>query len=164
MEEWKSIDELDNKYEISSLGNVRNVNTGKILTGDINNIGYRRITYNKKHYFIHRLVAKYFVEGYEEGLVVNHKDGNKLNNTKDNLEWVTRSENDLHAFRLHLRKTYPCTHKHKVIRFDLDTNEILQVYENTTQCSEDLNVARSNVYNTCNGKQKSCKGFGLKYA
>lgn len=164
MEEWKSIKELDDKYEVSSLGNIRNVNTGKILNGDINNIGYKRIMAGGKHYFVHRLVAKYFVDGYEDGLVVNHKDGNKLNNIPNNLEWVTRSENDLHAFRLNLRKPHPSEHRYKIIKYDLATNKILHIYENSTECSNDLKVSRSNIYATCHGKQKSCKGFGLKYA
>ena len=42
---------------------------------------------------IHRLVAKYFVPGYFDGAVVNHKDGNNRNNHASNLEWVTQREN-----------------------------------------------------------------------
>ena len=105
METWKTILENEN-YEVSNFGNVRNKHNKKLLTGDVNNIGYRRVIlyYGKKQrFFVHRLVAFYFCEGYAEGLVVNHKDGCKLNNNADNLEWVTRSENDLHAVRLGLR-------------------------------------------------------------
>lgn len=42
---------------------------------------------------VHRLVAKYFVSGYFEGAVVNHKDGNNRNNHASNLEWVTQRDN-----------------------------------------------------------------------
>ena len=51
-----------------------------------------------KHFRIHRLVAKYFVDGYFEGAVVNHKDGNKLNNHYSNLEWVTQQDNIKHYY------------------------------------------------------------------
>ena len=162
MELWKNIEEHDN-YQVSSHGNIKNVKTGKILKGDINNIGYRRVIINNKKYFIHRLVAKYFCDGYQENLVVNHKDGNKLNNHKDNLEWVTRSQNDLHAYKLNLRKPSPCTFKHRVIQYDLTTQTIIIIYNDVDQCSKALNVTRTNIYNTCNGIQKSCRGFGLRY-
>lgn len=52
----------------------------------------------KKRYFVHRLVAYYFCEGYFEGAVVNHIDANTSNNHYKNLEWVTCAEN--------IRKSY----------------------------------------------------------
>ena len=60
-----------------------------IIIGDKNNMGYRRVTLYtpiKKRFFVHRLVAYHFCRGYKEDLVVNHKDGNKLNNEASNLE------------------------------------------------------------------------------
>ena len=95
--------------------------------------------------------------------MVNHKDGNKLNNVAENLEWVTHSENDLHAYKLNLREPHPCQFKHKIIAYDLLTEETIKIYNNIKNCCNDLKVARSNVYNCCNGKQKSCRGYGLKY-
>lgn len=166
MEEWKDIEGYEGYYEISTLGNVRNVKTNHILTGDTNNIGYRRITLyvpKKKRFFIHRLVAKHFCEGYKEGLVVNHKDGNKLNNSKENLEWVTRSENDKHAYKLQLRKPNPCTFKHKIAGYDSASGELVKIFNDTEECSKELKVHRANIYNCCNGKQKSCRGLVLKY-
>ena len=166
MEIWKDIKDYEGYYQISSEGNVRNIKTQQILKGDTNNLGYRRVTLYtpiRKRFFIHRLVALHFCEGYSEELVVNHKDGNKQNNNYLNLEWVTRSENDLHAYKMNLRQPYPCTFKHRIISYNLKTNEIIKIYENTQECCDDLNVARTNVYNCCNGKQKSCRGIGLKY-
>jgi len=105
-ENWKPIKGYENNYEISDLGNVRNKKTKQLLIGDKNNAGYRRVTlYSpvKKRYFIHRLVAYHFCKGYSPDLIVNHRDGNKTNNAAINLEWVTRSENDLHAYQNDLR-------------------------------------------------------------
>ena len=166
MEIWKDIEGYEGYYQISSMGNVKNVKTNKLLLGDVNRVGYKRvILYSpvKKRFFVHRLVAYHFVDGYQDDLVVNHKDGNKINNCVDNLEWVTRSENDIHAFKLGLRDIYPCVFKKQIIKYDLLTNEILHIYNNTQECCDDLNVKRPNVYNCCNGKQRSCKGFGLRY-
>ena len=166
MEEWKDVNGYEGYYQVSSFGHVKNVKTGKILVGDTNNVGYKRVwlyTPVKKRFFIHRLVASHFCEGYQEGFVVNHKDGNKLNNSFENLEWVTHSENDLHAYKLNLRSPNPCQFKHKIVVYDLNTGTTIKVYENVEDCCKDLNVARANVYNCCNGKQHSCRGYGLRY-
>lgn len=117
-EEWKSLDDFPN-YIISNLGNVKNIKTNKYLVGDHNTMGYRRVVLREKgfskRYFVHRLVAYLFVEGYSENLVVNHIDGNKQNNVFTNLEWVTRSENDIHAFKNNLRDIW---NKRKLIVID----------------------------------------------
>ena len=66
--------------------------------------GYRRIRVtdidtNKRRYIrVGRLVGKYFVEGYQEGLVIDHIDGNKMNDVQENLEWVTISQNTQRAY------------------------------------------------------------------
>lgn len=84
------------EYEILETGIVIGAR-GKPLKFDKNSTGYLRVTLCKdgipKRVFVHRLMAEHFVEGYTDGLVVNHKDGNHQNNHKDNLEWVTPSYN-----------------------------------------------------------------------
>lgn len=52
---------------------------------------------------IHRLIAKLFIPNPSNKKTVNHKDGNKLNNTVNNLEWMTHSENIKHAFSSGIR-------------------------------------------------------------
>lgn len=166
MEIWKDIIGYEGYYQVSNLGRIKNINTNRILTGDTNNIGYKRVTLytpEKKRFFIHKLVALHFCEGYQEDLVVNHKDGNKLNNCANNLEWVTRSENDLHAFKMNLRQAFPCQFKKQILAFDKDTKQLVKEYQNVQECCDDLHVARSNIYNCCNGKQKTCRGYILKY-
>ena len=98
IEEWKQIPNLP--YEISSLGKIRNLQ-GKVLKTYIQNSGYEQIKINYQglhiHKSIHRLVAEAFIPNPLNKEYVNHIDGNKLNNTVDNLEWCTNSENILHA-------------------------------------------------------------------
>ena len=108
MEElWKTIEEFDKRYEISSLGNFRNKKTSKTLKQFINTHGYKTIpiTFNKKRYniLVHRYVALYFVSNENCKPLVNHIDGNKQNNNANNLEWVTYSENIIHAYKNNLR-------------------------------------------------------------
>lgn len=108
MEIWKSIQ--DYEYEISSFGRVRNKKTKKILSiFDVNGEGYLRVilfkNHKKKRFFIHRLVAKTFIENPDNKPQVNHKDGVKQNNNLENLEWVTNSENQLHSYHILKNKT-----------------------------------------------------------
>lgn len=57
-----------------------------------------QINKKKKVFFVHRLVAEYFVAPKKDNLQVNHIDGNKTNNDFRNLEWVTPSQNTKHAY------------------------------------------------------------------
>lgn len=90
-------------YKIGSNGTLINT-TGKPAKVFISNTGYYRINlvmkdHTHKNVSIHRLVAYYFVNNPDPNkyAIVNHKDGNKLNNDYTNLEWVTTSENFIHA-------------------------------------------------------------------
>ena len=86
----------------------------------ISNWGYARVGYYCKvakkshHRRIHRIVAGLFLEGPKLPQV-NHKDGNKLNNRLENLEWATNSSNQKHAYALGLNKAStapkPALHK-----------------------------------------------------
>lgn len=96
----KKIKDFEN-YCIYDNGDVINLNTNKILKGSIGENGYKyyRLSKNnnKKMFYAHRLVAEYFIDNPYNLPVINHKDGNKLNNNVDNLEWVSHSENSEHA-------------------------------------------------------------------
>ena len=84
-------------YQITKEGQVINKHTGHILSGQPNGKGYLRVSIGGKLMFIHRLVAEKFLENPNHYEQVNHKDGNKLNNNVDNLEWVTNQQNRNHA-------------------------------------------------------------------
>lgn len=115
-EVWKDIDieGFEGRYAVSNLGRVMSFSTqrrtyDKILKNKITHDGYYETTLvgdNLKCKYIrtHRLVAIYFVPNPEGKPEVNHKDGNKLNNNADNLEWVTTSENQTHAYKMGLQK------------------------------------------------------------
>lgn len=69
----------------------------RVMKGMISHNNYRYIDLCKNNHVarfaVHRLVGQYFVEGYFEGAVINHIDGNTLNNHYTNLEWITQKEN-----------------------------------------------------------------------
>ena len=150
IEIWKDIEGYEGYYQISNLGNVKNIITNTILTGDINSAGYRRVCLYmpvKKRFFIHRLVAYHFCSGYCPGLVVDHINGNKLDNRACNLEWVTRSENDLRAFKLGLRSVYrpPYKKRHLIQTFDIETNEIIHTYDDRQDFCDNNNYSMHSI-------------------
>lgn len=96
-------------YEVSNLDNVRSIKTGRILRQEVDVWGYSRVCLRngliKKHLKVHRLIALSFIKNTQNKREVNHKDGNKLNNSISNLEWCTRSENMIHVFRVNKSPT-----------------------------------------------------------
>lgn len=84
--------------------------TGKKRKTFINNCGYEMVTYTSKegtkNFYVHHLVAKYFVGNRPKGYAINHIDGNKQNNSVENLEYVTYKENIAHADKNGLRKNF----------------------------------------------------------
>lgn len=108
-EEWRWVDGFETRYEVSNLGRVRSWFTcrntlrkqPRVLKPWITNVGYPVVGLSapevKERFLVHRLVAQAFVPNPKEKPHVNHKDSNRANANADNLEWVTRSENQKHA-------------------------------------------------------------------
>ena len=100
MEIWKDIQNNEG-YSISNFGNVKSSWKfgGYIMKACISNSGYLYIKLNGKHYYIHRLVALYFIENPKpkDYTLVDHIDRNKTNNHVSNLRWSNKRNNALNA-------------------------------------------------------------------
>lgn len=101
---------FNKNYLISENGDIFSKYRGIYLSATVDNSKYFRVNlwdpvYKKttKH-LVHRLVATAYIENPEGLPQVNHIDGNKLNNYYTNLEWVTCSENQIHAYEIGLKK------------------------------------------------------------
>lgn len=123
-EEWKTIKQYSN-YAISNTGKFKNIKTKRILKPFLHKKGYFYITiapWGRQGKVVslklHRLIAEAFIPNPENKSQINHIDGNKLNNSLDNLEWVTAKENINHAINIGLinlesqyhPKGIQCTH------------------------------------------------------
>jgi len=98
---WMPVIGFENQYEVSNTGDIKNVKSGRILAKSIMGSGYYKADLwsfgKRRQTSIHRVVAGAFLGIPVDGMEVNHKDGNKLNNHVSNLEWVTKSENEQHS-------------------------------------------------------------------
>ena len=104
---WKEV--LKGYYEVSNLGRVRRARpgwgtyVGRLLKLTPRKDGYISVSLpGRKTYGVHQLVAEAFIGPCPRGKEVNHKDTNKQNNDPSNLEYLTRSKNMKHAYRLGL--------------------------------------------------------------
>lgn len=102
---WKVIESHPN-YEVSTMGQVRNLKTGKLLTPYDDGSGYLRVKLDGKNCRLHILVAVTHVSNLDPNIkkVVNHKKGKKHDCRASQLEWVTQSENIRHAWETGLCK------------------------------------------------------------
>lgn len=112
---WKDLIYQGKNYgdrlEVSNIGKIRNKLTGTVYKLNTAKNGYLR-TYislgsrnNGKLFKVHKAVAETFIPNDDNTLIINHIDGNKLNNNLDNLEWCTQSHNIKHAFDTGLNVT-----------------------------------------------------------
>lgn len=120
-EEWRTVVGFE-LYEVSSLGRVRSTGwtvcrsdgtkvwkPGRVLKPGDNGNGYQQVNLRPplRTMKVHWLVAEAFIGERPAGMEVNHRDGNKANNSHKNLEYVTKGQNLAHAIGMDLRHALP---------------------------------------------------------
>lgn len=168
IEVWKDIPKYEEKYQASNFGNIRSKtyegrNIIKNLKLTKRKDGYLQVQLYEKKFLVHRLVAITFL-GNKENLVVNHKDGNKENNNVNNLEWVTSSENTIHAYNNSLKKKYYGKNNWNskpVYQFD-ENNRLVDIHESVSRATKDTGI--KHISCCCLGKRKTAGGYIWRYA
>jgi hypothetical protein len=140
METWKPVVGWEEVYEVSDFGRVRRIgcasgtHRGRLLRPRPHSHGYLSVSLCRnskaKSFLIHRLVAVAFLGHFpNEKPEINHKNGNKSDNSLSNIEWATRSTNNLHAFR-ELGRSRPIGEAHPRAKLTRDQiNEIRRLYD-----------------------------------
>lgn len=188
MEIWKDIPNTNGYYQVSNLGRVRSVkrevvcyngtiqhHKGRVLSASENGWGYLQVGYptvdgKHKTSAVHRLVAMVFLDGYVEGLEVNHKDENKHNNfvfvnedgtidaSKSNLEWCSREYNNGYGSnpinRSESYKKNSYTKRTKIIVVYRDGVKVGE-YNGYKEAGEALGYTKEYVSFLANGQRKS---------
>lgn len=172
-EVWKDYPKFD-RYKVSNQGRIirkfyrspsGRKNKEKILTNIDQNDGYFRVGIKKREegsnttYLVHRMVAETFLENKEDKEFVNHIDGNKKNNCVDNLEWVTREENVIHAVDNNMIGYNYLRNKkisdNNIELSDKQINEIILMSEkgaSAREIAEDFSVSHTTINDVINGK------------
>lgn len=163
---WKDITEYPN-YQISNLGNVRNIKTHRIMQPLYSKDGYQFIMLCKdgktKNFRINRLVAEAFIpipqtyldKGFtKETLDIDHVDFDRTNNFSTNLQWLTHKENIQKSKAL-------CVvgYNHEKMIITNQINKLDTYYTDTYQ----KGFNNGNICNCCNGKYKQAYGFKWEY-
>lgn len=125
----------------------------------IANNGYSRVALRHEHkyhsYFMHNLLAIAFIPKPFGKNQINHIDGNKLNNSLDNLEWCTPSENQLHAFRTGLKDI---VNRRRIINIEKNI-----VYDSVTSAAQSIEVTVSAINNAMK-RNGTSGGYHWEYA
>ena len=162
-EEWRPVKDFECLYEVSSLGRVRSVRTGRLLKygQSRNDGGYynARLYKHSKQYSrkVHRLVAEAFIDNIDCKPTVNHIDGNIHNNVVENLEWATYSENVQHA-----HDTGLTSDKRKVQQ--VHNGVVLKTYGSLTDAARAVGCKKQAIFVACNSPERLCRGFSWRYA
>jgi len=154
IENWQPIKDYEGLYEINEQSEVRSLhkrNYHRILAQRIDRAGYYTVRLSKagkvSTQFVHRLLGFTFLTEPEEKAVINHRSGNKFDNSLDNLEWVTQSQNMQHAYKTGLSKVPERSYKPVV---DVCTKK---VYKSVKEAAAALDIAYSTCKNYLNGNR-----------
>lgn len=183
IEIWKDIPGFEGHYQASSLGRVRSLDKlvkykrkfptmmqhkyGKILKQSKGyGADYVFVTLQKfgkaKPENVHRIIGLTFIPNPENKKYINHKNGIKSDNRKDNLEWVTAKENIAHAFSTGLIK--PAKGKDSKLynkgKRIIDTNTDI-VYGSIAQASRDTKIHVMSISGAINGHRKKHNNFKI---
>lgn len=173
MEEiWKTIKGFEN-YKVSNTGKVYSLDKSKVMKPWKINSGYQAIALVdkgiSKRMLVHRLVALNFIDNPLNKPQVNHIDGDKLNNSVDNLEWTTASENinhnkvlgrlDTHTAREALNKVQTKA----VNQLDIATGKVIATYNTISEASKSTGSQNGKITMVCQGKRNSHNGYRWEY-
>ena len=171
MDNYKDIIGFEGFYKINEYGNIISLDRlcytkggyfqlrkGRLLKPSIDRYGYKKtsltdVNGNIRYLTIHRLVAINFIDNPNNKKTVNHIDGNKLNNHKNNLEWNTVSEQNYHAYRYNLNSRKGELNNNSKLTYE-NIKEIRSLINSKTikEISEKFNVSRSHISNIKNNK------------
>lgn len=169
-ETWILLEEGGGFYSVSNFGRIKSHKRFGVHKHDIilkpydNGNGYKYVSIRKKKYYVHRLVAKYFIPNPNGFPLINHKDEDKSNNRADNLEWCNAKYNLFYGTGMERRrKTRISNGNNRAINvYDLKGN-LLRQYSCAYHMEKD-GISRRAAYLVCSGRARRWRGMVFRYA
>jgi hypothetical protein len=166
-EEWRNFPVIGgrsfSKYEVSSLGQIRNKKSGYIFSSKPKNTGYICNTFcdderNVKVISTHIVVARtFFGDPKSYDLTVDHINRDKTDNRVANLRWATKKQQAVNSDKSKCR-----TIGQPVIQYTMDMEEIKR-WPNITTAAKELGIHKISIGNVCKGKCEQTGGFKWVY-
>lgn len=165
-------------FEVSNLGRARNVDRavtfsvdgkertwrgkGRILRPWVARNGYLHVSHKsgglRRKYLLHRLVGMAFVDGFDPGLSINHKNGIKTDNRPENLEWITLSQNTAHQWQVGLVNLRG--ERHPLAKLsDKQADEIRTSPEGATALASKYGVSSALIYKIRKGQKRKAEAL-----
>ena len=152
------------EWQVSSFGRVRS-STGVVSSGHATDAGYRRVTINRRQYYVHRLVAAAFLGPSPDPSrwQVNHVDGDAANNAVTNLEYVSPAENQLHSFQTNRSRRRAGDRLGKAVLWRPTGQESWSLCSSQAETERLLGFGRDTVGRCFRGAQPTSSANGVCY-
>lgn len=159
----------DSRYLAYSDGRIYDIKRDTFIPYHTRKNKYQTCTIGGKTNLVHRVIASTFIPNPENKPQVNHIDGDKTNNSVENLEWCTAKENIQHSRDTGLLNTETARsvlnkkQSKPVKQIDKDTGEVLAVYSSMSEAEAHTGARPEKITLVCQGKRNTAGGFKWEY-
>lgn len=179
-EEWRDIEGYEGRYQVSNLGRVKalprtvsghnqhgewtrtepeQIMTQKLQNTDRLQVSLRDAEGKRKTFYVHRLVAEAFIPNPDNLPTVNHINEDHHDNRAENLEWMTKAENNLYGTH--------CERCGKALRMSVEMltedGEHVAYFDSMSEAAEKSGCPLSSIHRCCYGRQETTNGFRFKF-